>query len=131
MSARPQIKYVHTDRGIDSRAGQEGRRGPRRFQTEPQAVECRTPRKTNPRPHDREPPDASRGGEQGADQSLGRSAVNHNQRRQPDGEPAGARAPARSKAARRYMLACAGRQVRFGPVVFWTVVGTLMIMAGW
>lgn len=131
MSARPQIKYVHTDRGIDSRTGQEGRRGPRRFQTEPQAVECRTPRKTNPRPHDREPPDATRGGEQSADQSLGRSAVNHNQRRQPDGEPAGARAPARSKAARRYMLACAGRQVRFGPVVFWTVVGTLMIMAGW
>ena len=29
------------------------------------------------------------------------------------------------------MLACAGRQVRFGPVAFWTVVGTLVIMAGW
>ncbi len=29
------------------------------------------------------------------------------------------------------MLACAGRQVRFGPIAFWTVVGTLVIMAGW
>jgi hypothetical protein len=29
------------------------------------------------------------------------------------------------------MLAYAGRQVRFGPVVFWMVVGTLIIMAGW
>jgi murein DD-endopeptidase MepM/ murein hydrolase activator NlpD len=34
-------------------------------------------------------------------------------------------------AARRYMLACAGSQVRFGPIAFWTVVGTLVIMAGW
>ncbi|MGZ8309403.1 MAG: M23 family peptidase, partial [Rhodoplanes sp.] len=29
------------------------------------------------------------------------------------------------------MLAGAGRQVRFGPIAFWTVVGTLVIMAGW
>lgn len=29
------------------------------------------------------------------------------------------------------MLAFAGRQVRFGPVAFWMVIGTLMIMAGW
>lgn len=130
MSARPQIKYVHTDRGIDSRTGQEGRRSARRVQTEPQAGEGRAPRKTNPRPHDREPSDASCGGELSADQSLGRSALNHNQRQRPDGESAGAR-PARGRAARRYMLACAGRQVRFGPVVFWTVVGTLMIMASW
>lgn len=128
MSARPQIKYAHADRGIEGRIGQEGRRSARRFQTEPQAVECRTPRKTNPRPHDREPPDAdSRGGEQGADRSPGRSAVSHNQRDQ----AAGARAPARSKAARRYVLGFAGRQVRFGPVIFWTVVGALTIMAGW
>lgn len=131
MSARPQIKYVHTDRGIDSRTGQEGRRSARRIQTEPQAAECRAPRKPNPRPRDREPPEDPRGAEQGADQNPGRSTVNHNQRQQPAGDPAGARAPARSKAARRYTLACAGRQVRFGPVAFWTVVGTLLIMAGW
>jgi TolA-binding protein len=29
------------------------------------------------------------------------------------------------------MLGHAGRQVRIGPVAFWTVVGTLVIMAGW
>jgi murein DD-endopeptidase MepM/ murein hydrolase activator NlpD len=30
-----------------------------------------------------------------------------------------------------YTLAHAGRQVRVGPVAFWVVVGTLVIMAGW
>ncbi len=40
-------------------------------------------------------------------------------------------AASRHAAARRYMLAGAGRQVRFGPIAFWTVVGTLVIMAGW
>ncbi len=40
--------------------------------------------------------------------------------------PAGGRA--RSSA---YTLGHAGRQVRIGPVAFWTVVGTLVIMAGW
>jgi murein DD-endopeptidase MepM/ murein hydrolase activator NlpD len=30
-----------------------------------------------------------------------------------------------------YTIAHAGRQVRFGPVAFWIVVGTFVIMAGW
>jgi murein DD-endopeptidase MepM/ murein hydrolase activator NlpD len=30
-----------------------------------------------------------------------------------------------------YTIAHAGRQVRFGPVVFWISVGTIVIMAGW
>jgi murein DD-endopeptidase MepM/ murein hydrolase activator NlpD len=30
-----------------------------------------------------------------------------------------------------YTLAHAGKQVRFGPVAFWIVVGTIVIMAGW
>jgi len=30
-----------------------------------------------------------------------------------------------------YTFAHAGRQVRFGPVVFWIAVGTVVIMAGW
>jgi murein DD-endopeptidase MepM/ murein hydrolase activator NlpD len=30
-----------------------------------------------------------------------------------------------------YTIAHAGRQVRFGPVAFWIVVGTVVIMAGW
>jgi murein DD-endopeptidase MepM/ murein hydrolase activator NlpD len=32
---------------------------------------------------------------------------------------------------RAYTFAHAGRQVRFGPVVFWIAVGTMVIMAGW
>ena len=30
-----------------------------------------------------------------------------------------------------YTIAHAGRQIRFGPVAFWIVVGTFVIMAGW
>jgi murein DD-endopeptidase MepM/ murein hydrolase activator NlpD len=30
-----------------------------------------------------------------------------------------------------YLIAHAGRQVRFGPVAFWIAVGTFVIMAGW
>jgi len=30
-----------------------------------------------------------------------------------------------------YTIAHAGRQVRFGPVVFWIVVGTIVLMGGW
>src|SRR5215510_392836 len=30
-----------------------------------------------------------------------------------------------------WTLGHAGRQVRVGPVVFWTIVGSLVLMAGW
>src|SRR3954453_16362696 len=30
-----------------------------------------------------------------------------------------------------YTLAHAGRQLRLGPIAFWVVVGTLVVMAGW
>src|ERR1700677_5418778 len=30
-----------------------------------------------------------------------------------------------------YTIAHRGRQIRFGPVAFWIVVGTVVIMAGW
>jgi murein DD-endopeptidase MepM/ murein hydrolase activator NlpD len=36
-----------------------------------------------------------------------------------------------SAARAEYTIAHAGRQVRFGPVVFWIAVGTVVIMAGW
>lgn len=42
----------------------------------------------------------------------------------PKGSPAGI-------LAARYTLAHAGRQVRIGPVVFWIVAGTIIVMAGW
>ena len=38
---------------------------------------------------------------------------------------------AREAAQSSYTIAHAGRQVRFGPVVFWIAVGTVVIMAGW
>ncbi len=47
--------------------------------------------------------------------------------RRSEARPRGASEPA----ARAYTIAHAGRQVRFGPVVFWIAVGTVVIMAGW
>ncbi len=41
------------------------------------------------------------------------------------------RLPARRRSKADYTLAHAGRQVRIGPVAFWIVVGTLVIMASW
>jgi murein DD-endopeptidase MepM/ murein hydrolase activator NlpD len=41
------------------------------------------------------------------------------------------RARGREAAKTGYTFAHAGRQVRFGPVVFWIAVGTVVIMAGW
>jgi murein DD-endopeptidase MepM/ murein hydrolase activator NlpD len=34
-------------------------------------------------------------------------------------------------AANGYMIAHAGRQIRFGPVAFWIAVGSVVMMAGW
>ncbi len=45
--------------------------------------------------------------------------------------PAAAPAPRRRRNASDYTLLHAGRQVRLGPVAFWIVVGTLVVMAGW
>jgi murein DD-endopeptidase MepM/ murein hydrolase activator NlpD len=41
------------------------------------------------------------------------------------------RHPSRSTRGAGYTLAHAGRQIRFGPVAFWIVVGTVVILAGW
>src|SRR4051812_46275338 len=60
----------------------------------------------------------------------------------PTGGPSYHPAPTRSQGAAQlarhpqhgrdsYTLAHAGRQVRIGPVAFWIVVGTLMVMAVW
>lgn len=46
--------------------------------------------------------------------------------RHPHHQPGPRKAP---KAA--YVFAHAGRQVRFGPVVFWIVVGSVVLMGGW
>jgi murein DD-endopeptidase MepM/ murein hydrolase activator NlpD len=42
-----------------------------------------------------------------------------------------ARSRAQTARTDDYMLGHAGRQVRLGPVTFWIVVGSLVIMAGW
>jgi len=58
------------------------------------------------------------------------AAVNphHPQRREaPQRQPA----PAQAAASNDYTFLHRGRQVRLGPVAFWTFVGTLVIMAGW
>ncbi|NWG25265.1 MAG: peptidoglycan DD-metalloendopeptidase family protein [Pseudorhodoplanes sp.] len=49
--------------------------------------------------------------------------------RHPDPRPP--QAHRRAMRAADYTLGHAGRQVRLGPVAFWIVVGTLVVMAGW
>src|SRR5260370_5138362 len=39
--------------------------------------------------------------------------------------------PARRIAPGAYTFGHRGRQIRFGPIAFWSVVGGLVIMAGW
>jgi murein DD-endopeptidase MepM/ murein hydrolase activator NlpD len=46
-------------------------------------------------------------------------------------KPAKPTTPAKPQERGAYTLGHGGRQVRIGPVAFWTVVGTLVIMAGW
>src|SRR5712692_6092993 len=43
----------------------------------------------------------------------------------------GRMAPAAAAVGRGYALVHAGRQVRLGPIAFWVVVGTLVVMALW
>ena len=54
----------------------------------------------------------------------------HHARRHPAGSAAAAKAhPAPARDA--YVLSHAGRQVRFGPVIFWIVVGTVSLLGIW
>lgn len=55
------------------------------------------------------------------------SPKNVQQRSQPSAAPA----PRRGRNPGDYTLLHAGKQIRLGPVAFWIVVGTLVIMAGW
>jgi murein DD-endopeptidase MepM/ murein hydrolase activator NlpD len=54
----------------------------------------------------------------------------HDHHRHPSRQAA-ARAPARKDTQDGYTLAHAGRQVRFGPVVFWIAVGTVTLLGIW
>src|SRR3978361_1713212 len=44
--------------------------------------------------------------------------------------PANGHGPSRS-AQNGYTIAHAGKQVRFGPVVFWIVIGTVTVLGAW
>ena len=70
-----------------------------------------------------------------ASSSRGASGERHAQR-QARSPPSPAPPPAppsrtAARSARAFTFGHGGRQVRIGPVAFWTVVGTLVIMAGW
>src|SRR5437763_3995846 len=45
--------------------------------------------------------------------------------------PASAHASAHSSVQNGYTIVHAGKQVRFGPVVFWIVVGTVAVLGAW
>ncbi|MEA2935789.1 MAG: hypothetical protein QOD74_2435, partial [Variibacter sp.] len=52
-------------------------------------------------------------------------------RREGGSHPASSGKSQATKSGRGYTIAHAGRQVRLGPVAFWTVVLTLVIMGVW
>src|ERR1700754_296126 len=69
---------------------------------------------------------------------MSRQSSTHHQHRHPHAHPqphaAKTRVPARSaptQPAQDYTLRHGSRQVRIGPVAFWIVVGTLVIMGVW
>ena len=56
----------------------------------------------------------------------------HDHGRSPSRRPAASHAPAASKRAQDgYTIVHAGKQVRFGPVAFWIVVGTVTVLGMW
>jgi murein DD-endopeptidase MepM/ murein hydrolase activator NlpD len=66
----------------------------------------------------------------------GQTRGNHTPQGLDSQERGGGRAKARKESPKHlgagaFTFGHAGRQVRLGPVAFWTVVGTLVIMAGW
>ncbi len=76
--------------------------------------------------HHRAEPHRTERAEHRADQSVERHGAETAKRR--PAKPARAAKPQERGA---FTLGLAGRQVRIGPVAFWTVVGSLVIMAGW
>src|SRR3954463_8293347 len=61
--------------------------------------------------------------------SAGRSTAEHGHREIARARPKLPQHPAPDKAG--WTLGHAGRQVRVGPVAFWIIVGSLVVMAGW
>lgn len=134
MSLRPQFERYDRDRPGETRAGFAGERASWRSEPDIDRPGERRPARTRrPRPEDDQPsPNLYQAHFSHAEQRPARRFAADEERRRPEAEAPPAQ-PARRRAAPsgRYMFACAGRQVRLGPVAFWTVVGTLVIMAGW
>ncbi|MGZ3321762.1 MAG: M23 family peptidase, partial [Xanthobacteraceae bacterium] len=59
------------------------------------------------------------------------SAHHHHSHHSNQAAPGGPAAASVRRRAAGYTLAHAGRQLRLGPLAFWVVVGTLVIMAMW
>ena len=58
-------------------------------------------------------------------------AYEHPRTAQPQAAPAPRHHPQPRRSLTDYTLTHAGRQVRLGPIAFWIVVGSLVVMAGW
>jgi murein DD-endopeptidase MepM/ murein hydrolase activator NlpD len=55
----------------------------------------------------------------------------HHRNRAADGTPRGPGAHHRAKSGSAWTLGHGGRQVRLGPIAFWSIVGTLVVMSAW
>ena len=101
----------------------------RRCRLDSQVLQSRTERHAPG--HEDHDPHGEHRAHHGHDHRYGHHAsIEEQRRRRPDSE-AKPRQPSGRPAAQGYTLGHGGRQVRLGPVTFWIVVGSLVIMAGW
>jgi murein DD-endopeptidase MepM/ murein hydrolase activator NlpD len=145
MPARPQTNYVPYDRGSFEHASFEAPRSAQHNHADHyQAAGWRPPRPTRPRPDDDEPSARTHSArpytaQQHRDHRHGHRALTEEEVRRHRTAHEAQHETAKATAERQqprprprsYMLAFSRHQIRFGPVVFWIVVGTLVIMAAW
>lgn len=140
MPARLQTDDASRDRGSFEHSNPEGARGaPHNRADHHHAGSWRGARPTRPRLDDDELSPRTHvsrpyTAQQHRDHRHGHRALAEEARRlraahEPQHDVA--KAQEKEPRPRRYTLAFSGHQIRFGPVVFWIVVGTLVIMAAW
>lgn len=133
MSARPHTDSARHDRASFEHAGYGGVGYAQAGRADCHQTMGVRPSRPAGRTEDDEPsPRTSRpySAQQHRDHRHGHRAAMEEARRHHEAHEA-ARTAARRKQPRSYTLAISGHQIRFGPVLFWIIVGTLVIMAGW
>ena len=130
MSAWPRLDYACDDRAITNRTGHDQNNHPVR--AEAGTAGAHPPRKTKPPANDYRTSTPRHAAQTIPDHQRHdrRSMSRDHHRSPPEKEPRAVQAAPRQAAAKRPVVVGERRRVRFGPIAFWTVVGTVAIIAG-